>query len=93
MTPDEPVNSLERCLEYITRNAWQFKLLAPTDKVTVNAGMLRSFYWHLAQRIPDWVPPPEIRGGNLLLNHVDPEAAEAQRAITKAETGTEGGGK
>lgn len=42
-----PVASVEECLQYLSRNAWQLKLLAPESKVTVSAHMLRSFFYHI----------------------------------------------
>ena len=49
MNIDHPVAPLDECLQYITRNAWQLKLLDPSSPVKIRAEMLRSFYWHLAQ--------------------------------------------
>ena len=60
MNQNEPVIPLEECLAYITKSAWQFKHLEPDSRVTVSAKMLRSFYWHLAMKVPEWTPPPEL---------------------------------
>lgn len=47
MTPDTPVDSIDDCFAYLASNQWQFPMLPPDARVTINAKMLRSLYFHI----------------------------------------------